>query len=139
MLKGQQWTLGACIAVIAVLLGAGHTLAAPTVQATPECEGVPATIVHVGFDTTVVGTDADDVVVIDGGWNSVHAGDGDDRICIRGHFNAVFGESGDDILIATGLYNNMYGGDGDDTLDASDASDFMQGGPGRNTCNGQSC
>ncbi|MEZ4558505.1 MAG: hypothetical protein R2851_15620 [Caldilineaceae bacterium] len=140
MLKGHRLTFGACFAALLVLLGAGAASAAPVYQEdAPTCHGATATIVHVGYDTTVVGTDADDVIVVDGGWNNIHGGAGDDKICVSGHFNAVYAEEGDDVASAGGLYNNVYGGDGDDTLDVDDGSSFMQGGSGDNTCNDNPC
>lgn len=139
MLKGQRRTLGACLAALLVLLSSGVASAAPAYQQAPTCRGIPATIVHIGFDTTLMGTDAADVIVVDGGWNNIHAGDGDDLICVTGHFNSVSADDGDDVVVADGLYNTVYGGAGDDTMDADDASSFLQGGTGRNTCNGSPC
>ena len=114
--------------------------AAPASQTdTVECHGESATIVHIGYDSAIFGTAGDDVIVVDGGWNSVHAGAGDDKVCVLGHFNVLEGEDGDDAIKATGLHNALSGGDGDDTLEADDASSQMQGGEGSNRCNGSAC
>ena len=114
--------------------------AAPTAQNSGVyCRGRAATIVFVGYDVAIYGTDGDDVIVVDGGWNRIQGGDGADLICVAGHFNVLNGEEGDDQISASGLHNTLFGGDGDDLLDVDDMSNWMQGGRGSDQCNGQVC
>ncbi len=114
--------------------------AAPAAQTSSVyCMGQVATIVYVGYDVAIYGTDGDDVIAVDGGWNRIHAGGGADLICVTGHFNVLNGEEGDDQITASGLHNTLSGGDGDDQLDVDDGSNRMQGGDGDDLCNGQAC
>ncbi len=103
------------------------------------CRGQVATIVYVGYDVAIYGTDGDDVIVVDGGWNQIHGGDGADLVCVVGHFNVVEGDAGDDAIVVLGLHNTLSGGDGDDILDCDDVRNGMQGGPGMDQCNGEAC
>ena len=114
-------------------------LAAPLQQAAPTCLGQEATIVHIGYDGLILGTEAADIIVVDGGWNTVLAGGGDDIVCINGHFNYVSAEEGDDTVSVAGLHNSGYGNEGDDVLSAADDSNYLNGGIGDDRCNGDSC
>lgn len=128
------------VGMVLLLLAPMSVAAAPASQAsTIECQGEAATIVYVGYDAAIFGTDGDDVIVVNGGWNSVHAGAGSDKVCVSGHFNLLDGEAGDDAIMAIGLHNALSGGEGDDTLEADDASNGMEGGKGDDSCNGESC
>jgi Ca2+-binding RTX toxin-like protein len=114
--------------------------AAPAAQTSDiTCRGRAATIVYVGYDVAIYGTDGDDVIVVEGGWNRIHGGGGADLICVTGHFNVLEGEEGDDAITASGLHNTLSGGDGDDRLDCDDLRNGMQGGRGADQCNGEAC
>ena len=131
----------ALLAIVAAQLFIPLTVsAAPVVQTSDiTCRGQAATIVYIGYDVAIYGTDGDDVIVVDGGWNRIHGGGGADLICVTGHFNVLNGEGGDDAITARGIHNTLSGGDGDDLLDCDDARNGMQGGLGTDRCNGEAC
>ena len=106
---------------------------------TPLCDGQPATIVHIGYDSAIFGTSGDDVIVVQGGWNHIHAGNGSDTICVVGHFNVLQGDAGDDTILVDGIHNTLSGDDGDDTLQADDGNTILRCGDGNNRCNGDDC
>lgn len=106
---------------------------------TPSCAGQAATIVFVGYDSAIFGTTGDDVIVVQGGWNHIHASSGSDIICVSGHFNMLRGEAGDDTIIVDGIHNTLSGDAGDDVLEADDGYNSLRGGEGINLCNGASC
>lgn len=108
-------------------------------QAEPLCQGRPATIVYVGYESVVKGTPGADVVIVEGGWNTIETGEGDDVVCAVGHFNTLYGGAGDDVLVSTGIYNVLYGEAGADALITDGETGTMNGGPGQNSCNGASC
>jgi Ca2+-binding RTX toxin-like protein len=123
-----------------------HLLIPLTVSAAPAaqagdvtCRGQAATIVYVGYDVAIYGTDGNDVIVVDGGWNRIHGGGGADLICVAGHFNLLEGGDGADTITVSGLHNTLSGGDGDDLLDCDDVRNELQGGPGMDQCNGEAC
>ena len=130
--------------LLTLLLSFFGRAAAQTTDADAEpvryCQGEIATIVYIGYDSTISGTDGDDVIYIEGGWNYVYAGEGDDKVCILGHFNTIYGGDGDDILAVGGLYNELYGEAGDDALQVDSATSILDGGgdPG-DRCNGNGC
>ena len=127
--------LAVIIAVTLLPLGS-HSVGA---QTSLECQGKAVTIVHVGYEANVSGTDADDVIYIEGGWNTVNAGEGDDVVCTVGHFNTLYGGFGDDELVGEGLYNVLYGEEGDDLLLTDAETGTLSGGAGRNLCNDSGC
>lgn len=132
------------VLLFALLLGVLGRASAQTTDTTPGparyCQGEAATIVYIGYDSTVSGTDGDDVIYIEGGWNYVYADSGDDKVCIFGHFNTVYGGDGDDILVVGGLYNELYGDAGDDALQVDSATNALDGGgDAGDRCNGGGC
>lgn len=128
------------ILVVAHLFVPLTVSAAPVVQtSTATCGGQVATIVYVGYDVAIYGTDGDDVIVVDGGWNRIHGGGGADLICVAGHFNMLEGGEGDDLITVSGLHNTLSGGDGDDLLNCDDVRNELEGGPGLDQCNGAVC
>jgi Ca2+-binding RTX toxin-like protein len=129
--------------LFALVLGFFGRAAAQTTDTAPDpiryCQGEAATIVYIGYDFTISGTDDADVIYIEGGWNYVYADGGDDKVCIFGHFNTIYGGDGDDILAVGGLYNELYGDDGDDALQADSATNILNGDVGDDLCNGDGC
>lgn len=130
--------------LLALFLSFSGRVAAQTTDADAEparyCQGEAATIVYIGYDFTVSGTEGDDVIYIEGGWNYVYADGGDDKVCIFGHFNTVYGGDGDDTLAVGGLYNELYGDAGDDALQVDSATNVLDGGgDSGDRCNGGGC
>ncbi len=136
-IRGQRLTLALTFALLALLSPA--LLAPVEAQSGYDCQGETADLVFIGFEGVIVGTDEDEVIYVEGGWNTVDGMLGDDKICVAGHFNTIIGGPGDDELVGDGLYNELYGEEDDDTLITDSETGFMLGGPGANSCNGGPC
>ncbi len=134
-----KWTVRLALALMLAGACLGFGRHSAEAQTSVSCQGKAVTIVHVGFEATVSGTDADDVIYIEGGWNTVNAGEGDDVVCTVGHFNTLYGGFGDDELVGEGLYNVLYGEEGDDILLTDEETGTLSGGAGRNLCNDSGC
>ena len=136
-IRGQRLTLALAVALLVLL---SPPLLVPAVaQSAYDCQGETADLVFIGFEGVIVGTDEDEVIYVEGGWNTVDGMLGDDKICVAGHFNTIIGGSGDDEIVGDGLYNELYGEEDDDTLITDSETGFMLGGPGVNSCNGGPC
>ena len=143
MKAGTVFTIRMAILVAILFTLVGHSAGVASAQAddaTPrlECHGEPPTITYIGYDFIVSGTDGDDVIYVEGGWNFVYANDGHDKICIVGHFNNVQGGAGNDIVSADGLYNELSGNDGDDTMFGSIVTNILNG-DAADLCNEGGC
>ncbi len=136
-IRDQRLTLTLVVALLVLL---SPTLLAPVAaQPAYDCQGETADLVFIGFEGVIVGTDEDEVIYVEGGWNTVDGMLGDDKICVAGHFNTIVGGPGDDELVGDGLYNELYGEEDDDTLITDGETGFMLGGAGEDSCNGGPC
>lgn len=104
----------------------------------PDCHGEQPTITYIGYDYIVSGTDGDDVIYVEGGWNFVYANGGHDKVCVVGHFNTVHGGEGNDIVSAVGLYNELSGNEGADALHADVTTNALSDDV-NDLCNGGDC
>jgi Ca2+-binding RTX toxin-like protein len=98
--------------------GAQTQAPTPRGQATPTCDGKPATIIGTDGSDNRGGTRGPDVIVGLGGGDVVKPGAGNDVIC---------GGKGTDVL---------WGGPGKDTLLGQAGRDILGGGPGKDRCEG---
>jgi hypothetical protein len=81
----------------------------------PRCAGEPATRVA-GAGRSILGTDADDVIVADGRKNKIKSGAGDDVICAKGGRDRLKGGAGRDRLRGGPGRDRCKGGPGKDRL-----------------------
>jgi Ca2+-binding RTX toxin-like protein len=99
-----------------------------TVAVGPFCDGVRATLIAYGGETTT-GTGGDDVILAAGsGPVTIDAGGGDDRVClgdVSGH--RVKGGPGDDRLFGSPHNDVLVGGDDNDLLDGDAGNDGLFG------------
>ena len=146
MLKMKKTTLITIrvVLLIAFVFGlVGQTASTVAAQAVDtatgnDCHGEPPTITYIGYDFIVSGTDGDDVIYIEGGWNFVYANGGHDKICVVGHFNNVHGGEGNDTVSADGLYNELFGNEGGDALHADIITNALNGDT-NDLCNDSGC
>lgn len=89
------------------------------------CLGLEATIVGSDADDELVGTDGDDVIVGLGGDDIIYAFAGDDIVCAGEGNDTIFGAAGSDTIDGEGGNDTVLGGDG---------SDGLSGGAGIDTC-----
>jgi len=133
--------LAILIAVFFSMMGQSAGIAAAQAEDTTpvlDCHGEQPTITYIGYDFVISGTDGDDVIYVEGGWNFVYANDGHDKVCIVGHFNDVHGGEGDDIVSADGLYNELSGNEGDDAMFGSIVTNILHG-DAADRCNEGGC
>src|SRR3954451_13907501 len=96
------------------------------------CQGQPVTFVGSPDVFTLVGTDADDVIVTNGSW-VIYAGDGNDRVCVTGEPGLVYAGFGDDVVDSTAASSGRsFLGPGADTYLGGPGTDFVKaaGNPG---------
>ena len=108
--------VAAAVAVVTVL-----ATAPAAAQATPTCDGLPATIIGTDGDDVLDGTNGNDVIVGLGGNDLIRGLDGRDRIC---------GGDGRDRIFGGRQADRIFGGDGLDRLNGEAGRDFLDGGRG---------
>ncbi len=124
----RSWLLAGGLACGLVL----GVLALPVSAVTLEiCQGQAATIVG-SPDTTVVGTDGDDIIVTNGA-SAILALGGDDIVCVTGSSGLVYAGFGDDVVdTTTRSSGRSFLGPGADTYLGGPGTDFVKaaGDPG---------
>ncbi|KGJ05400.1 hypothetical protein SAMN04487972_106119 [Paracoccus halophilus] len=90
-----------------------------------------------GGDTTLTGTDGNDIATLDQEGLTVNGGAGNDTLTSTRLGNVLNGEAGDDYLAGIDS-NQLYGGDGDDVIEYSDPESvdttaIVDGGAGDDT------
>jgi RTX calcium-binding nonapeptide repeat (4 copies)/Bacterial pre-peptidase C-terminal domain len=85
------------------------------------CHGVAATIVGTEADDILLGTPEDDVIAGLGGNDMIDGLEGDDVIC---------GGPGDDVLEGGPGHDRLFGNEGDDVLRGGEGNDRLVGGAG---------
>ncbi len=128
------------IAAAAVLLASTLVSAASAsgAQATPTCDGVPATIVGTEGDDILLGTEGRDVIVGLGGNDTIRGFGGADIICGDNGRDRLFGGRGTDIIFG-GKKNDLVKGDGGpDLLYGNQGRDLVIGGSGADYLEGGS-
>lgn len=84
--------------------------------------------------------DPDAVVVSDIGAtraydDEIHTGDGNDVLLGNGGHDTLFAGAGDDTINAGTGHDSAFGGDGDDLINLEDGNDYAEGGRGDDTVN----
>ena len=102
---------------------------APPVDTTP-------TIMCNSSSNPCYGTDEDDRMAGDGGFNEMFGKKGQDSITGWGGNDKIFGEEGNDLLSGHDGNDAVEGGEGDDTIYGMDGDDVMKGGPGEDKMGG---
>jgi len=138
MLHNRSIRLG----LIATLLVASTLVMGPGpagAQATPTCNGVPATIVGTDGNDVLLGTEGPDVIVGLGGNDIIRGFGGADIICGDNGRDKLFGGRGTDIIFG-GKKNDivkgdggpdlLYGNQGHDRVIGGAGADYLEGGAG---------
>jgi Ca2+-binding RTX toxin-like protein len=127
---GNRFALVIGVAAVGVMALGAQTEAqtqAPTPrgQATPTCDGKPATIVGTDGDDDLVGTQGPDVIVGLGGNDiNIKGLGGNDVICGGKGWDFLWGSWGKDTLL---------GQAGRDAIDGGDGNDRCEGGKGKDS------
>jgi Ca2+-binding RTX toxin-like protein len=96
----------------------------------PQCNGKFATIIGGPGNTTINGTNGDDVIVDLDGNNKVNGKDGDDTICTGPGKDKITGGDGNDWIDAGDGKNNVNSGNDDDTVTTGSDIDTVNGADG---------
>jgi hypothetical protein len=122
--------------VVLCVVSVGVTQTATTVTGTTahdtiDCSAASPgkTIVGLGGNDTITGTQFDDVIV---------GGDGNDTITGLGGNDVLSGNAGDDTVSGGEGNDVITGNDGNDTLSGEGGNDFVDGGLGNDTVSGGS-
>ena len=103
--------------------------------ATPECNGLEATIVSSA--RTISGTNGVDVIVVRGtGSHTVNSGAGNDVVCGSKGNDRINAGSGNDSVFAGSGKDTISGGAGNDTISAGTSADTISGGAGNDKLSG---
>ena len=103
--------------------------------ATPECNGLEATIVSSA--RTISGTNGVDVIVVRGtGSHTVNSGAGNDVVCGSKGNDRINAGSGNDSVFAGAGKDTISGGAGNDTISAGTSADTISGGAGNDKLSG---
>ncbi|HKP17570.1 MAG TPA: hypothetical protein VJT84_03760 [Gaiellaceae bacterium] len=94
------------------------------------CNGKLATITGGPGNSTVNGTNGDDVIVDRNGNNTVNGKGGNDSICTGAGVDKINSGDGDDWVDAGGGNDTVKSGDGNDTVDAGDGKNSVVSGSG---------
>lgn len=122
------------IAIALVFASIGFVAPAKAVE-TQTCDDQTATIVS--SDRIIYGTDAADVILVEGqGRHKVLAGKGADIICGSDSKDRINGGAGADKIFGDGANDYLIGGTGRDMIMAGDGDDQVFGGPARDAING---
>ena len=100
-------------------------------NATPTCDGQPATIVGTNGDDVLRGTPHKDVIVGNGGADRIFGAAGNDVICGNGGADHIQGGPGADLILGGWGNDRIIGGDGPDDLRGGRDVDFISGKSGR--------
>ncbi|MBA3288359.1 MAG: hypothetical protein H0U21_10090, partial [Acidimicrobiia bacterium] len=118
-----------------VRTAAGTTGMAFVIVMVTDGTGTASTIVTVRAtgrgDDGVVGSPASDIILGQGGDDTVRARAGKDIVCGGDGDDRLEGGIGGDTVAGAGGTNLLIGGDGDDRLDGGGSDDVVVGGPGR--------
>lgn len=85
----------------------------------------------------LVGTDGNDVIDSDFGYDTVLGLGGDDTLSGASGFDNIYGQAGNDTLIGNVGNDQMFGGSGNDTLSGSQNNDLLVGGSGDDILSGE--
>ena len=113
----------------------GSASATYTVTSPPAtCNGLEATIVASAGQTSLNGTNGNDVIVATTGPIKIHAKKGNDTICTGDGNDRIFGDDGNDWVDAGNGNNFVKGGAGNDSLKTGAGDDQINGDGGTDSC-----
>ena len=104
-------------------------------RTSPTCNGLEATIVASAGQTSLNGTNGNDVIVATSGPVEIHAKKGNDTICTGVGADRIFGDDGNDWIDAGNGKNFVKGGDQNDTVTTGSGDDQVKAGSGTDTVN----
>jgi Ca2+-binding RTX toxin-like protein len=86
------------------------------------------TVITFGGSNYILTAGDDDVVLLNGHWETVEAGDGDDNVWALGATSAdLFGEAGNDLIVGSPGGDVLSGGDGNDVMLGAGGGDTIMG------------
>lgn len=83
-----------------------------------------------GEGLLLIGTPGDDVLVTQGGADTLDGLDGNDTLIAGGGPDVIHGGPGDDMIVGLGGPDQLYGGEGNDEIIGHGGSDLIDGGAG---------
>jgi Ca2+-binding RTX toxin-like protein len=119
--------------VSAFALSAGIVAAAPAQPS--ECTATYTRTVELNKPSSYFkGTNANELVIVNGGNSYVDTGGGADCIVINTGNNYVLAGAGNDVVVANAGNNSLNGQGGTDALYSYAGGDYLSGGAGSDTC-----